>query len=76
MAGKVLSLSRDELQLVAEDIGKELLPFLKPEERLAGLKAKEVLTHYRPEERLAGLKPAEIRRYLRQLELGQVSNGA
>ncbi len=85
MAGNVRGLSQEQLQFMAQDIGKELVTFLKPEERLAGLAPQERLAGLAPKERLAGLKaqevfgnyrPEEIRRYLEQLEQGKATNGA
>jgi len=43
MAGISATLSKEDLQFMAEDIGRELMAFLPPAERLAGISADELL---------------------------------
>jgi hypothetical protein len=51
MAGKYSRSYRKNLEFIAKDIGKELIPFLSPEDIVRGLP---------PEERLRGLDPEDI----------------
>lgn len=51
MAGISATLSREDLQFMADDIGRELMAFLPPAERLAGISA---------DERLAGISADEL----------------
>jgi hypothetical protein len=43
MAGISATLSKEDLQFMAEDIGRELMAFLPPKERLAGISVDELL---------------------------------
>ncbi|MFZ4664675.1 MAG: hypothetical protein ACOYNY_47225, partial [Caldilineaceae bacterium] len=43
MAGISATLSKEDLQFMADDIGRELMAFLPPAERLAGISADELL---------------------------------
>lgn len=45
------TLSRNDLKFMAQDIGRELMAFMSPEDRLAGLSV---------EERLAGMSTEDI----------------
>ena len=51
MAGISATLSREDLEFMADDIGRELMAFLPLEERLAGASAEELLTVLTPEKR-------------------------
>ena len=57
-AGKSSSYQKN-LEFIAKDIGKELIPFLSKE---------EMLKHITPEERLIGLTPEELRKIKLLLE--------
>jgi len=67
MAGKSSSYQKN-LEFIAKDIGKELIPFLSIEERLLGLTAEELASALTPEERLVGLTPEERRKFRQLLE--------
>ena len=56
---RLSEIPRENLEFMAQDIGKELMPFLPPEVRLAGLAPQERLAGLAPQERLAGLAPQE-----------------
>ena len=67
------SLPRKDLEFMAQDIGAEILPYLKeedllkrlsPEARLRGLNPEDLLKHLSPEARLRGLNPEDLLRYL------------
>jgi len=72
MAGISTSISRKDLEFMAEDIGRELVAIMSPEEVLEGmglekqrrlfslLNTKELLTHMSIEERLAGVSIEEL----------------
>jgi len=51
MAGISATLSREDLEFMADDIGRELMAFLPLEERMAGASAEELLTVLTPEKR-------------------------
>jgi len=51
MAGISATLSKEDLQFMADDIGRELMAFLPPAERLAGISV---------DERLAGISADEL----------------
>lgn len=51
MAGISATLSREDLEFMADDIGRELMAFLPLEERLAGASVEELLTVLTPEKR-------------------------
>jgi len=67
IAGKSSSYQKN-LEFIAKDIGKELIPFLSIEERLLGLTAEELASALTPEERLVGLTPEERRKFRQLLE--------
>ncbi|MFN8494131.1 MAG: hypothetical protein U0350_41415 [Caldilineaceae bacterium] len=58
MAGISATLSRKDLQFMAEDIGPELVPFLKPEDILKGMdpgKQRKLVSFLKPEDLLQGM---------------------
>ena len=72
MAGRPSSYQKN-LEFIAKDIGKELIPFLSTEERLMGLTPEdlvrvlppeELVRALTPEERLIGLTPEDLARVL------------
>jgi len=63
VAGKSSSYQKN-LEFIAKDIGKELIPFLSTEERLIGLTPEELVRTLTPEERLVGMTPEELARAL------------
>jgi hypothetical protein len=63
MAGISTSISRKDLEFMAEDIGPELVPFLKPKDLLKGLnpeKQRELISLLSPEEILANISIEEL----------------
>ncbi|MCE7985432.1 MAG: hypothetical protein DYG89_30015 [Caldilinea sp. CFX5] len=63
MAGISTSISRKDLEFMAEDIGRELIAVMSPEEVLESLepeKQRKLLSLVSPKERLAGLPPEEL----------------
>ncbi|MBC8231206.1 hypothetical protein H8E77_16775 [bacterium] len=65
MAGKSRSYQKN-LEFIAQDIGKELIPFLSAEDRVRGLTLEERLSGLPPEDLVRVLTPEE-RRKLKQL---------
>lgn len=71
MAGISTSISRKDLQFMAEDIGPELIPFLKPEDllkRMNAEKQRQLISMLNPKEILADMS-AEDRLRLVKVEL-------
>jgi hypothetical protein len=66
MAGKYFRSYRKNLEFIAKDIGKELMPFLSPEDIVRGLSPEVLVRILTPEEQLIGLTPEE-RKKLKQL---------
>ena len=67
MAGFHHALTRADKQFMAEDIGRELLTFLPPEDLLKVLSLEDRLRGLNPEDRLKGLRPEERKRLLELL---------
>jgi hypothetical protein len=86
MAGISTTLSREDLEFMAEDIGPELVPFLKPKDLLQGMdreKQREFISLLSPQEILAtismedllkGISP-EQRKTLLELMLKTLASG-
>ena len=60
MAGISANLSKEDLQFMAEDIGRELMAFLPPAERLAGISVDERLAGVSTNDRLSGISTEEL----------------
>lgn len=60
MAGISATRSKEDLQFMADDIGLELMAFLPPAKRLAGISADERLAGISADERLAGISADEL----------------
>lgn len=60
MAGISATLTKEDLQFMAEDIRQELMAFLPPAKRLAGISADERLAGISADERLAGISADEL----------------
>ena len=77
MAGISATLSREDLKFMAEDIGPELVPFLKPEDVLNGMdpeKQRELIALLNPKAILADLS-AEDQQQLVKLGLEKLLKG-
>ncbi len=62
MAGKARSLPRKDLEFIANDIGRELIEVMEPEDVIEGMnpkKQKRLLSLFTPEDRLADLTPEQ-----------------
>jgi hypothetical protein len=67
MAGISSTLSKSDLKFMAEDIGRELLAFLPPEDRVAGMSVEERLAGITVEELLTEMSPEKRKRILELL---------
>ncbi|MGB0385597.1 MAG: hypothetical protein ACPGWR_12305 [Ardenticatenaceae bacterium] len=88
---RTTTISEENLKFIAKDIGKRLMPYFTPEERLEGLTIEErlmgltpearlkaiekLLMGLTPEERLIGLTPAEERQLFEWLAKKYGGNG-
>ena len=63
MAGISTTLSREDLEFMAEDIGPELVPFLKPKDLLQGMdpeKQREFISLLSPQAILANISVEDL----------------
>ena len=63
----ITTISEENLQFIAQDIGERLIPYLTPETVLKNFTPEERLKGLTPEERLIGLTPEEEKKQFERL---------